>query len=118
MQSTRFLYSKWLSSCCSHRALLVRSRDGGFVSQNCLKCGEPSYVNERALPDLACDHCQTHLSIERLDGQNYFYVCHKCEHSWKLADIVPHWSELFKYAGVLIVICREKDTRMATECPR
>ena len=102
MRSQRFLYSKRLSSCCKSKALLVRSRQGGFVSQNCLKCGRPDYVNEHALPDVVCDRCEVPLVITRLDGQNYFYQCGRCSRSWKLADVIPHWSELFGYSGLVV----------------
>jgi len=102
MQAKRVLYSKRLSTCCAHHALIVRSREGGFVSQNCPKCGKPDYINEQALPDLCCDQCQTILKIERLDRQNYFYVCHQCKRSWQLSDVIPHWSDLFQYAGLAV----------------
>ncbi len=45
MRSKRFLYSTVNSRCCGNKALLVRSRSGGFVSRNSLKCGKPDYVN-------------------------------------------------------------------------
>jgi len=100
MRAPHFLYSKVPSQCCQQKALVVRSRAGGFISQNCLKCGKSDYINEGALPDLLCDFCAGPLAIKRVDGQNYFYVCGKCSRSWKIADNVPHWGELFAYSGL------------------
>ena len=102
MRAPRFLYSKTPSRCCRVKALVVRSRQGGFISQNCLKCGKADYINELALPDLKCDLCDRTLEVRRVDGQNYFYVCDHCERSWKIADTVPHWSELFAYSGLAV----------------
>jgi len=98
MQSKRFLFSKKLSLCCDNKALLVQSREGGFVSQNCLKCGKQNTVSLENLPDLICDCCGSNLSKE-IQQKNYFYACHKCERNWKLADNLPHWSELFEESG-------------------
>lgn len=100
MKSLRFLYSTKLSRCCRQRALLVRSRAGGLVSQNCLKCGKPEYADESALPELMCDMCESQLTVEKLDKKNYFYVCARCNRNWLLANSLPHWSELFQYSGL------------------
>jgi hypothetical protein len=100
MKAPRFIYSVEASKCCNSKALLVRSREGGFVSQNCLKCGKPAYVAPESLPDLSCDFCGASLETVKLDGTNYFYKCCKCGHSWKLADNLPHWTELFSYCGL------------------
>jgi hypothetical protein len=80
--------------------LLVKSRDGGLTSQNCLKCGKSGYATEATLPELCCDMCESRLTVEKLDGRNYFYVCGGCNRNWKLADYLPHWSELFQYSGL------------------
>jgi hypothetical protein len=46
------------SRCCGAPSLLVRSRAGGFVAQDCLSCGKTSdYVNTMDIPDLDCDGC-------------------------------------------------------------
>lgn len=100
MKTLRFIYSTKLSRCCRQRALLVRSRDGGLVSQNCLECGKPEYVNESALPELVCDICNSPLMVKKVDGKNYFYVCDRCSRNWLLANSLPHWSELFQYSGL------------------
>jgi hypothetical protein len=103
MKSERFIYSKTPSRCCGERALLVRSRAGGFVSRNCLKCGKSDYVTKFDLPDMLCDHCGQQLEICTTDsagGRNYSYNCSKCDHRWVLADVIPHWAELFTYSGL------------------
>jgi hypothetical protein len=98
MRSKRFLFSKKLSTCCGYKALLVQSREGGLVSQNCLQCGTPGTVSFENLPDLICDCCGSTLSKE-IQQKNYIYACRKCKRNWRLADNLPHWSELFKESG-------------------
>jgi DNA-directed RNA polymerase subunit RPC12/RpoP len=100
MRSKRFLCSSARSTCCGHAALLVRSRAGGFVSRNCLKCGKPDYVSVGQLPELSCDFCNSTLQIRKLDGVNYHYVCDSCGRRWQLASVLPDWSELFEYSGL------------------
>lgn len=99
MRTLRFLYSSDLSRCCNYEALLVQSRRGGLVSRNCLKCGKPDSVNASQLPELVCDFCDTTLYVRKSDGANYHYVCDSCELEWKLASVLPDWSELFEYSG-------------------
>ena len=74
MKALRFLCSEGLSDCCNSRMLLVRSREGGFVSRNCLRCGKPDYVGQHHLPDLDCDFCGTRLGVRTIES-NYFYLC-------------------------------------------
>lgn len=100
MRAPRFLYSRNPSACCRKRALIVQSRAGGFVSKNCLKCGKPDYVSVGELPDCDCDICGRRLRVEKVDGQNYFYVCARCDRNWKVGDNVPPWDELFEYSGL------------------
>jgi hypothetical protein len=100
MKAKRFLISKELSSCCSKNSIIVRSRRGGLVSQNCLKCGKPRTINQKSLPDLECEICQSKLNIEKFNGRNYFNICKKCKRKWKLPDEVPVWQDLFEYYGL------------------
>lgn len=100
MRTLRFLYSSALSPCCNYKALLVKSREGGFISRNCLKCGKPHYVNVRQLPELVCDFCENTLRIRRLRDKNYHYICDSCELDWELPGVLPGWSELFQYSGL------------------
>lgn len=94
------LISTEVSPCCGYEAQIVQSRDGGFVSRDCLKCGRSHYVNERQFPRLACDSCKNPMDIKKLDGVNYYYACATCERYHKIADIVPPWSEVFPYSGL------------------
>jgi hypothetical protein len=100
MKTKRFLYSSVPSRCCNHKALLVQSREGGFVSRNCLKCGKPDYVNIGQLPELTCEFCDAELDVRKLDGVNYHYTCDSCNRSWQLAAVPSDWSELFEYSGL------------------
>jgi hypothetical protein len=102
MKAPRFLLSKTSSKCCQAKALVVQSRAGGYISQNCLKCGKSYRIHEHALPDLDCDVCARSLRTERVDGKNYFYVCKQGNRNWKIGDTVPHWGELFAYCGLAV----------------
>jgi hypothetical protein len=77
--------------------VIVRSREGGFVTQNCVNCEIPKAIRITALPDLYCGKCDNQL--EKFKRQNYFYHCEDCEAEWDLAKLVPHWDELFEYYG-------------------
>ena len=101
MKAPRLLFSKRLSKCCTKEAIVVQSRPGGFISQNCLKCGKSDYINEQSLPDLDCDFCGQALEVEKVD-KNYFYICKQCGRKWKLGDNVPHYTALFEYSGLAV----------------
>lgn len=94
------LISTELSPCCGREAQIVRSRDGGLISRDCLKCGKSHYVNESQLPKLPCGSCGAPMQIKKLDGTNYFYECQHCKQCQKISDIVPPWSEEFRYSGL------------------
>ena len=100
MKTIRLLYSTDLSKCCNVKSLLVRSKEGGLVSRNCLKCGKADNVNESRLPDLQCELCGKNLSVRKKDGINYSYVCGRCGRHWELAAVLPQWSDLFRYSGL------------------
>ena len=69
----RFVYSNGLSKCCNAKSVLVRSRDGGFISPGCLKCGKPGYAGQYRLPDIWWECCNSNLAVLKPDGTNYFY---------------------------------------------
>ena len=102
MQAKRFLISKRKSKCHGASALVVRSREGGMVSQNCLKCGKSGYISAEDLPDLICEFCGNALVVEKKDGTNYHYVCGKCGRFWKVATYVPDWRESFGHCGLAV----------------
>jgi len=97
MKSPRFLHGDSLSKCCKAKTLLVRSRPGGLVTQNCAKCGKPEYIKLNELPDIDCDFCGSKLEKAQDRLSNYIYKCLKCDRTWLLADQLPNWSDLFEF---------------------
>lgn len=101
----RLILSLTRSKCCGARELLVRSRNGGFVSRDCLKCGaKANLVRLAQIPDLDCPGClrfNRDRTVEPiLQNQNYWYRCVGCGREWEMADIVPDWIEAFEYSGL------------------
>jgi len=94
------LYSRGTSHCCNSKMRLVQSRAGGFVSRDCEGCGRSYYVRWDHLPELDCRLCSHSLAVKMIDGKNYHYACERCKRAWKLASILPHWSEYFAYSGL------------------
>lgn len=90
------------SRCCGAFSLLVGSRQGGFISQDCLQCGNRSaHVGSMDIPDLDCDDCQAAgVIVVRVLYDDYWYECTSCRNRWRLFDILPFWSELFEYSGL------------------
>src|ERR1043166_3003788 len=86
--------------CQGVPSLIVRSREGGFVTQNCVHTGRPRAIHLQELPDIQCAQC--HALMEAFtspETNNYAYRCPKCHRSVELPDIDPHWSERFEYFG-------------------
>lgn len=94
------LCSKRRSKCCGAKSAIVRSREGGMVSQNCIQCGKPDYVRPEDFPDVPCPECQNLLIIKKQDGTNYYFVCVTCNVQCKIADLVPGWTDRFDYHGL------------------
>lgn len=94
------LYSKSSSACHGARCLIVCSRDGGFVSQNCVECGKPYYILPPDFPDVACPFCGVNLVVRKTDGHNYHFECVQCKKSVMIARVVPDWSDHFRYEGL------------------
>ena len=88
--------------CCNAPSRIVRSREGGFVSQNCIRCGRPRKLPMTALPKLICPSCHRELENYINYNKNYAYRCISCGMSIELADLVPPWSEEFRYWGLAI----------------
>jgi hypothetical protein len=102
MKAPRLILSLRLSQCCGSKAILVRSREGNFVSQGCLSCGNPEYVSEIHIPDLDCESCklpQGCITVTVIN-KNYVYKCEGCRKEWELGAILPDWSDLFPYCGL------------------
>ena len=71
-----------------------------MVSQNCIQCGEPEYVRPEDFPDVLCKKCNNVLVIKKMDGTNYYFKCMTCNTQFKIADMVPSWSDSFDYHGL------------------
>jgi hypothetical protein len=87
------------SYCHKSPSLLVRSREQGFVTQNCLRCGVPRPLAFANLPVLFCEGCNSELQRFINERKNYAYSCKNCGGEFELASIVPHWDERFEYHG-------------------
>ena len=88
-----------VSYCHNQPSLIVRSREGGFVTQNCLECGQPRSLPFSELPKLYCKECGQQLSPRVNIFKNYAYKCSQCCYEFELATIIPKWSEVFEYHG-------------------
>jgi DNA-directed RNA polymerase subunit RPC12/RpoP len=84
--------------------MLVQSRAGGFISQDCLGCGRTSdRIVIEEIPELGCEGCKHVFNpVEVFKGcdRAYWYRCSRCRREWRIWDLLPHWSELFEYAGL------------------
>ena len=94
------LYARRLSKCHGARCLIVRSREGGFVSRDCIECGEAEYIRLKDFPEVNCSRCKVRFEVSLADKMNYFFVCSSCGKQMKIADIVPPWSDRFQYHGL------------------
>ena len=94
-----------LSRCHGSRSIIVRSRPGGFVTQNCEVCHRPRALRLDEIPPLNCQLCGNALNSFHIPWGNYAYECRNCRRTTEVASIVPHWDELFDYHGYAI----EKD---------
>lgn len=88
-----------LSNCCKADLILVQSMEGGFVTQNCIECGEKYSLSEYELKGLniliICPICKAEAYFDIKD-KNYVIVCSDCRIYLKFADILPFWSEIFQ----------------------
>lgn len=86
------------SACCKQATLLVQSREGGFVTQNCADCGQPDTLAsvEFARLDLwlACPKCKKRMQAATVPISNYGYACEGCGVTMRLASILPRWTDL------------------------
>ena len=87
------------SRCHNAPSLIVRSHEGGHVTQNCMVCGTPRKLPLSLVPELKCPACGAPLEIFKDERSNYAYRCPQCKNTFKLASVVPHWSEEFEYHG-------------------
>jgi hypothetical protein len=100
MEEARFLYGPRPSKCCNAKTVLVQSRAGGFVSQDCSVCGNSGRISITELPKIPCDICGTELQASKDALSNYVYRCESCSRVRKLGDMLPRWSDYFPYSGL------------------
>jgi len=72
--------------------------DGGFVRQNCTKCGRPHLLSKHEFFDrlrcaVDCPHCGDRM-LKVYVGNNYGFQCPTCHGTLLLADIVPWYYDL------------------------
>lgn len=87
------------SLCHGTKSIIVRSREGGFITQNCAHCGKPRAIKLEDLPDRACERCNVLCEKITNNFKNYAYKCPICRKEIEVAKLVPHWDELFKECG-------------------
>jgi len=95
------LFGVRLSRCCNSRTRLIRSRQGGFIGQVCLKCLVPKHVNPDHIPNLDCQRCKaSEMMTVTTINKNYWFKCDRCKYKWEIASALPHWSDLFPECGL------------------
>lgn len=89
-----------LAFCCQAPTILVQSMKGGFVTQNCSKCGRSLTLKEADFRRLqlwvACPKCNQRMveAIIPRAGGNYGYLCQACDLGIKLAELLPQWFDV------------------------
>ena len=106
MIEEKLLFSRRNCPHCGGARIIVRSRDGGFVTQNCMKnCdrkgGRPSLVTPADLPVRQCSTCGVDMSVW-LIGNNYAYKCPQCDRTLMVHELVHPWQKYFREDGVAI----------------
>lgn len=97
------LYATTKSRCCDAAQQIIQSRDGGFVSKNCVSCGKPSRVGLQQLPQLVCPTCRQPMTVGKDKSANYIYRCPSCPFEVRLYQIVPSYIEAgFRYNGLAV----------------
>jgi hypothetical protein len=86
-----------LSSCCRSPTALVQSMAGGFVTQNCSRCGKYETLSKEEFRDLslwvACPSCRKPMEASYIFS-NYGYKCVVCDIGINLSDLLPRWEDL------------------------
>lgn len=88
------------SQCHGSPSLIVLSRPGGLVSQNCIECGKPRLLSSSELPTIICDLCSKEMKSFINADKNYAYECQECGKVVVLPNIVPLWQDRFEYHGL------------------
>ena len=83
---------------CQAPRLVVRSKDGGYVTSNCIKCGNSDTLNFAQFEALdlwvSCPQCQDRMNAVMVPWGNYGFVCDACDVAIDLADLVPGYKEI------------------------
>ncbi|MBM7846193.1 hypothetical protein [Herpetosiphon giganteus] len=95
------LYSLQSSHCCASRSLIVVSREGGFITQNCTSCGKPRAIRPEHIPSALCTLCSIPMLV-KVFNKNYAYICQRCTNIHMIYQLVPAWEEYFEYTGFAI----------------
>ncbi len=87
-----------LSSCCSWPTVVVQSMKGGFVTQNCIKCGSRHSLSEtdffyRLHCAVDCPACGDRMFKTYL-WKNYGFECPTCRRTLLLVDLVPRYDDV------------------------
>jgi len=94
------------SGCHEAPRILVQSMAGGYVTANCLSCGNKEPLSESEFKRLplfvSCPRCARKMIAELVPGKsrasNYGFVCNKCDIYIWFADLLPHWTEAWRNA--------------------
>jgi hypothetical protein len=86
------------SRCCNAEALLVKSREGGYVSKNCTHCNKSGYAQPSDIEPFEC--CGKIWPVVIIN-KNYHWQCGVCQTTAMVADYVPKWSDLFPYSPLI-----------------
>ncbi len=88
-----------LSRCCGAPMRILRSMPGGFVSQNCVECGQRELVSPEDIRERICPSCfdsvsRLALMSVHINGLgNYAYFCDLCGLTEQVSELVPHYTE-------------------------
>ncbi len=93
MPPKHIYYSKFPSLCHNASVVIVKSKNGEYVTQNCTKCGNADPLDISGVPTFYCPVCNK--PVERVKRTKSLYDCRHCKIKWELATIVPDWKELF-----------------------
>jgi hypothetical protein len=93
------LFGRDKSPCCGYPQRIVRSRPGGYVTQNCTKCGEPRNIRLDELPKLTCPRCGRLMTADYDGVRNYAYRCPCGPWEYAVHEMVPAWQEEFAEHG-------------------
>ena len=95
----RIIVPDRVCKCHGTRLVLVQSMEGGFVTANCFECNKKELIGENELKKLpivcCCPKCNKVMTGELVE-KNFCYTCKNCNLYIRLADLLPHWSDLSK----------------------